>query len=322
MSETARRPSLPAPSVPFPVSPMHAMRPDLRRLEGPVVVLDALAPAYQAAKLQRLRRVPGRCLALAEPPAHDLDTALAAVLDRLADDGAAHPGSVPAVARTAAGWRLAVPGVVLAREDWRVRDDPPALADTSSIDFLEALPPRLRAIHALGLALQDDWALMRLDAQGAARAELLHVCFPSGWDPASKAGLDFLSIHAPVADGEAVRTASRALGATIVQRGPFERHVWTLADGASLARHPAEATAFSAPSLEDLYFRCERQVTVPLPSLGRALFLIRVHVAPLLAVADDADRRSRLAQALGSMTPAVVAYKGLDAARALVTSRW
>lgn len=318
MIEAAR----PEAQIPFPVAAPHAMRPDLRRLDGPIVLMDALAPHYLAAKLDRLRRVPAHCVASAEPVAPDLDEALAAILDRLAEDGSTHAGGAAAILRDEAGWRLALPGLRLARDGWRVGDDPPGRSRTRCAEFLEPLPARARAINAIALALQDDWALMRMDARGAVRAELLHVCFPSGWDPAAKAGLDFFAIHAPVADGDAIRGASRALGSTIVQRGPFERHVWTVSDSPSLSRHPAETSPTSPRSVEDLFFRCERQVTVPLPALGRALFLIRVHVAPLLVVANDAQRRTRLAEALRSMTPAVVTYKGLEAARALITSAW
>jgi hypothetical protein len=64
------------------------------------------------------------------------------------------------------------------------------------------------------------------------------------------------------------------------------------------------------------WFRCERQVSVPLPGSpdwpgGLALFLIRLHVAPLDTVADTPIRRAVLREALASMSAATLAYKGL-----------
>jgi hypothetical protein len=191
------------------------------------------------------------------------------------------------------------------------------------IDWIAGRPAAERPLHALALAVQEDLVWMEAPMPGASvRAAMLHVCWPSGWDPASKAGLDFASIHGPVADGEALRAASAALSRAIVTQGPFVRFVWTVAPGGGLARHPDDAPADPAPvpgSLADLWFRCERQVTLPVPSVPEAaLFLIRVHVAPLAEVVAAPERRARLVAALDSMSPATLDYKRLHGIGALL----
>ena len=128
----------------------------------------------------------------------------------------------------------------------------------------------------------------------------------------------------------------------MVDKGPFERFVWTLSSEPNLARWPQPAqssspsplttppttpptTAASRPEsadLSDIVFRCERQVTFGVPSFGASWFLIRVHVAPLPEVCADPGRRSRLVAALRSMSDDVVAYKNLQRLRERVLAAW
>lgn len=200
-----------------------------------------------------------------------------------------------------------------------------------------------RAFAVLGLALalnvQEDFVLMRAAesvAQMAASdrrssacaglwAEASMVSFPSGWSPELKMGRSLADIHAPVADGQALRRASPSLSLAMLEKGPFVRYVWTLSEGPALDRRPGQvgATVSLAPaSLARLWFRCERQTTLALPGHSRALFLIRVYVAPLLEAADTQARRELLAEALRSMTPAMVEYKNIAAAREIVLRSW
>ena len=67
--------------------------------------------------------------------------------------------------------------------------------------------------------------------------------------------------------------------------------------------------------LEQLYFRVEQQMTLPLPDLKRGVFFIRVMVAPLVEVLRiDPSRAVQLAEALASMSENVLAYRGMTAA--------
>lgn len=147
-------------------------------------------------------------------------------------------------------------------------------------------------------------------------AELLHVCFPSGWDPAARAGAGFAALHAPVPHGEALRRAAPQLVRAMVSRGPFVRYVWSLAPDARLDRNPRrqpDQRASRPP--QALWFWVERQTVMPLPELGRALFTIRVYVTPLASVLTDQERRRTLASAVASMDAEALAYKGIGSMR-------
>jgi hypothetical protein len=223
--------------------------------------------------------------------------------------------------------------------------------------WIASRPPAEQPLHALGLALQEDLAWIESPAAGEpAHASMLHVCWPSGWDPAVKIGRDFATIHAPVADGDALRAAALPLSRALTTQGPFVRFVWTIAPDGAWSRHPGDlgvsvattaasdatltttltATAGAAPdaavgaavgaavdagaAAAAPWFRCERQVSVPLraPGLaagGAALFLIRLHVAPLAEVATDRGRLAVVRDALASMSAATLEYKGLASRR-------
>ncbi len=332
-----------AARVPFPVSVPYRSRPDLARLgsvvhgrlEARVLDADAGAPAALRAKWARLQSLPGRCVALAPRFADDpvavwrrVAAAAAALAVQAAgeagesgegsEEGATLPAR-PAACRplervgdalhaTLAGWAMpADPGTPFSLRALRPDAEP-------VLRWIASRPAAERPLHALGLALQEDLAWVEADAPGeAARAILLHVCWPSGWDPAAKVGLDFATLHAPVADADLLRASARPLSRALLSQGPFVRFVWTVAPDGAPSRHPADEPAVpdTAP-----WFRCERQVSMPVPGAsdwpgGLALFLIRLHVAPLDTVAVTPIRRAALREALASMSAATLAYKGL-----------
>ena len=87
----------------------------------------------------------------------------------------------------------------------------------------------------------------------------------------------------------------------VVAAPPLDRLAWW-----------REALADPLPLLPRLYFRIERQTTWPLPQFERAVFFIRLLMSPLLDVLRVApDRATELAASLRSMTPAIVAYRGM-----------
>lgn len=189
----------------------------------------------------------------------------------------------------------------------------------------------------LALALQEDFVVLRdAPTQDSAaglemRTEFLSVCFPSNWDPAEKLGLDFTAIHQPVADNALLQAGARGIVDTAFRQSRMLRHVWLLTPNGDLAQHPetrrerwedalARAEETRGFLIDQVYFRVERQTTLPLPALGRGVFFIRVMVCPLretlaLAGADGASRPAELADALASMSDAVVAYRGMAAVR-------
>jgi dimethylamine monooxygenase subunit A len=185
-----------------------------------------------------------------------------------------------------------------------LRADGPALAPLSENSVATQL-------DELALQLQDDVVLMRQEGERF-YPELMHVCFPTGWNPAEKYAQTLASIHETVADGKRLVQVSQNLATAMVNKGPFVRYVWTLAAHAQLSQHPLEKVfAKEDHPIEQVYFRCERQITIPLPELNRSCFLIRVFIAPIQQIADTVERRTTLAAALQSMSEATVQYKGI-----------
>ncbi len=191
------------------------------------------------------------------------------------------------------------------------------------------------AIRELAPAMQEDFVILKHDGDSL-RTEYLSVCFPSRWDPREKLGLDFASIHAPVADSQMLRAAGPNLMTMAFMKQPMLRHVWLIVPAASLDQHPeknqawwSEALADPSPLLPRLFFRIERQTTWPLPHLQRAVFFIRLMMSPLVDVlnlpspvrperSEGSDsytsRTAELAASLRSMSPAIVAYRGMTEA--------
>lgn len=276
--------ALAATDCPFPVTPEYVVRADLQKLgDAPLLVEDLHWRDWMQRKRERI------VAAGALQRAAELDDSrLAGLAQRVA---AALNAAVPNGPVDAGG---ALPWVGL-----------PA-----------GLPP---ADFLLGLTLsvQEDLVLMVRDSRGELTAQWMGVCFPSGWRPADKLGHSMLRIHAPVADNVRLQQAADGLAHAMTSKGPFVRHVWTLAGSGALHRDPGDDAFAGVRSADELWFRCERQVTVPLGG-DASLFLIRVFVAPLHAVAQSAERVGLLRRALVSMSPAVVDYKGLAKARGIL----
>ncbi len=181
---------------------------------------------------------------------------------------------------------------------------------------LQINDPRL-FLEGLSLSIQEDFAVMvDMDGTGLSAA-VLSVSFPSGWDPREKLGRSMLTLHEPVADNQRLQSAMAAMSAAICTKGPFVRYVWTLTGDGTRARRPGVDSTAHLTCADQLWFRCERQVTVPLNGKA-ALFLIRVLIGPLGQVLTSIDRRDRLVAALQSMSPQMLAYKNLQRARELV----
>ena len=265
----------PAVDMPWPVASPFRMQPGLSRREGA-----------------------GHALLLRDAQAPAYAQAKQAVLDR-------HPQ------RALAG-----------EPDPRVLD---AVAEAAARETGQVLAPELRA---LTLGLQEDMVLLH-DEPGPAgvasmRVRALSVCFPSQWRPDDKPGKDFAAIHAPVADNALLLAGARGIVDLAFRQASMLRHVWLLTPDPSLALYPdgpqrvawQQAACGTGRLLDQALFRVERQTTLPLPALGAGVFFIRVLVCPLtevLAVAPG--RAAELAQALASMSEAVVSYRGMTEVR-------
>jgi hypothetical protein len=184
---------------------------------------------------------------------------------------------------------------------------------------LRALPVESRAAGLLALAFAEDFAVI----DGAtARIPWLAVCLPSHWAPEDKIGRHFAQVHAPVADNQVLVTASEHLARLVTGTDRWERFVWTITRHPALSQHPQRSDPTPWPADADpealaarAFFRTERQTFIPLPAHAQAIFTIHVEMQPLSVTAGVPAQARQLHAALASMSPAVLAYRGLTEAR-------
>jgi hypothetical protein len=129
-------------------------------------------------------------------------------------------------------------------------------------------------------------------------------------------------VHAPVADNALLISAGSHLMRLVTGPERWERFVWTITHSPNLRQHPMHGGAASWPIALDVeglvaqaFFRTERQTFIPMPSRRQAIFTIHVEMHPLYtAMAEPANARL-VHDALASMSPAVLAYRGLTDVR-------
>lgn len=283
---------LPPVAVPFPVEATYRVVPAPRPLgDAPHLLLDSAWPAALRRRVARLTAEPNAVL-VRDPDRDDdgLIAALQAAWALLPVGGLTRLGLEVdverAVARQVSSSCLqAATDAVLSRQGWE-----------------------LLAV-AWWMACADDLVVLRRSGPGELRAELLAVAFPSGWSPRRRAGATLLELHAPVADGERLQRAAPALTEALLTKGPYLQHVWGL-DGSDRLDDDPLSSYDEAPV--HWHLRVERQTTLPLPHLQRALFTIR----PYLVALEDltTDQRATLRAAVQGMSDAARAYKGVTPA--------
>ncbi|MEO5697987.1 MAG: heme-dependent oxidative N-demethylase subunit alpha family protein [Burkholderiaceae bacterium] len=203
---------------------------------------------------------------------------------------------------------------------WRLHDGEPAGNGPQEIGAcLRALPPRWRPTALLALAFAEDFAV--IDGASAC-IPWLAVCLPSRWAPEDKIGRHFAQVHAPVADNQMLIAAADHLARLVTATDRWERFVWTFTPQPDLNQHPKHGGNPRWPALatadelaEQAFFRTERQSFIPVPEVGQAIFTIHVESRPLIHAIDSSDAARRLRDALASMSPQVLAYRGLTDAR-------
>ncbi len=282
----------PAIEMPWPVTAPFRMRPNLEKLDAdaPALLLrDGLADVYQ----------------------RERELVIAAHRER-AMVGTPHDNTLAAIQGLAPS--------PLAGEGWGEGAGGSSSHGNSSSNVTphpSPLPQGERGQN-VALAMQEDFVILK-HHEDTLRTEYLSVCFPSRWDPREKLGLDFAAIHAPVADNQTLIAAGQSIMTMAFMKQPMLRHVWLIVPSASLDQHPdknevwwSETLRDMSPLLPNLFFRVERQTTWPLPHLQRAVFFIRVMMSPMVDVlAIMPGRAAELAASLRSMTPEVVAYRGM-----------
>lgn len=181
--------------------------------------------------------------------------------------------------------------------------------------------PARSLFDALFAQLPEDAALIELDPDAAQgdRLTALHLTAPNYWSAEEKIGRNFAATHAPVPGMEEVLKRYPPLLAGVIRQGPFVRFAWGLGTDMRLNHHPTPPPGHAAedwrgrrfdPARPELYVRYERQVlsgfATPTPCV---LFTIRTYFSKVSALSRE--RLQALSDALLSMTPATLAYKGL-----------
>jgi hypothetical protein len=132
-------------------------------------------------------------------------------------------------------------------------------------------------------------------------------------------------VHAPVADNERLMAAGDKLPALMCSAPAHERFVWSLGTHPRLHAHPLRSPREPWPVGDPdtvaraAWWRTERQTFLPLPAQAcggpMAVFTIGVQVMPLEHAIRTTAHALRLHDALATMSPAVLDYRGLADAR-------
>ncbi len=290
------------------VSTPFRMQPGLRKLAPGAQQLtpNHIGDRALSEKLLVLQHDPAR--ALLGAPGFDASPALQALMQHAAREHsqAFAFGGGPAFEARLLGWSL--------RGDELVGDGPPEIGAC-----LLALPVPQRLAALIALAFAEDFAVIDANTGGI---EWLAVCLPSRWAPEEKVGLHFTEVHAPVADNQLLIAASAQLMRLVTSADRWERFVWTITATGALDQHPLRHAASAWPAHADAaelgtasFFRTERQTFIPLPERQQAVFTIHVETQPLLQAAASAPAARQLHDAVASMSPAVLAYRGLTDVR-------
>ena len=167
-------------------------------------------------------------------------------------------------------------------------------------------------IEEVALQLEEDIAILH---KGVLKS--ICFCFPSGFVPASKIGMNFFDMHLPVADGDRLRAASNKVTELISKEGAsFRRYVWTVSSLASLTQLPSYARP-EALALSDLYFRTETQTTIGHTN-DICFFFVKVNMIPLATIWDDTEKRKTIIDSINSMSDDVLTYKNLHQIKSIL----
>ncbi len=289
------------------ISAPFRMQPGLRRIAPGSTQLTPSRPNGRHLREKMAVLASTSYEALVASPGFDADPAFRAIASEASL-------SAPAAFEFEGPNRCAAP-----RLGWSIRDGHAEGTGEAAIgDLLASLPAPKRATALLCLAFEEDFAVI----DGAtATIPWLAVCLPSRWAPEDKVGRHFGAVHTPVADNALLIEAGERLARLVTGPDRWERFVWTASADPRLHQHPArgevrwpddaDAEAIAAHAS----FRHEHQTFIPVAGTGQAVFTIRICSEPLDAALRWREDAQRLHDAIATMSPAVLAYRGLDAVR-------
>jgi hypothetical protein len=198
-----------------------------------------------------------------------------------------------------------------------------AVPGFSPSNAIAAMRDRLPSELPPEIAYEQDFAV--LDGE-TGRLAWLCVCVPSHWAPEDKIGLDFASVHMPVADNRLLVGASSQLVKLATSGERWERFVWTVSPSGRYDQHPRRHAREPWPAAsvasdvqafgERCWLRWERQTFFPVSAgTQQAVFTIHVMLQPLADAVQAVGAARKLHDSIASMSPDVLAYKGLAPAR-------
>ncbi len=168
-----------------------------------------------------------------------------------------------------------------------------------------------------GMYFEEDVAIMHKGILSA-----ICFCFPSNWVPREGLGKTLAELHAPVADGDVLRRMSPKLSTTMADSslGSFLRYVWTITKVPNLSCHPDIVQQYKSESVDfnSLYFRVEKQTTMPFSDNNTSLFFVNVEVVPLSKVWYN--YKDLIKQSLNSMSESIIEYKNLKEIKTVLSS--
>lgn len=172
----------------------------------------------------------------------------------------------------------------------------------------------LDTFEDIAYQVQDDLAVVHVPTKGEDRLVAVHVCAPSGWDPSKKLGKSFLGIHAPIPEMEPINRNAANMMRALTREGIRQRFVWGIQFDNQLNRHPDVITpenriGFDADSPE-VFVRVERQCIIGFPEESGFLFTIRPYIYDVATLSSE--HRRNLRDALRSLSPAILRYKGIE----------
>lgn len=182
------------------------------------------------------------------------------------------------------------------------------------------VPPYGSALDALANQVQEDINVVRRVGEKH-WLSAIHVCFPNYWAVEANIGREFAQIHAPVAGMGGMNRRGSALVHTMITQPPMVRFAWGLSTDTRLNHHPEPPPGCDPqqwqgrnfnPNDPHLYIRMERQVIWGFPAMDAALFTIRTYFQDVGVLKQNPTQAALLQAAIQSMSPASLAYKGLD----------
>lgn len=173
---------------------------------------------------------------------------------------------------------------------------------------------------ALVSQVQEDVAIVQLDAADNDRVVAVHVTAPSFWNPPSKLGKTFAEVHEPVPGMDKLNRQAPKITAMLAKDARYQRFGWSVTTDRRLNHHsipPANLIGSKQdwygapfdPAQPEAYVRIERQVLIGFPHVSAFVFTIRPYLLDCKTLTQN--ERLALAEAMQSMSPKTREYKNI-----------